>query len=464
MTQHHPEVQVVILAAGEGTRMRSNKPKVLHPVLGRPMLEYVLHSVENLKPMNIAVVIGHGAARVREQIGQPRGLEWVVQAEQLGTAHAVLQCEREGKAAQDVLIVCGDTPLLKSETLASLVASHQATGSAVSLLSAELDDPHGYGRILRGDDGFCLGIVEERDASAEQRTIQEINSGIYCVKRDVLFDLLHRIENDNAQGEYYLPDILPLALKEGLKVQVLPIDDASEISGINDRAQLAAAEAVMQRHIICDWQMKGVSIEHPETVRIEATVRIGVDTVIQAGCYLIGSTKIGDECRVGPYAVLVDAWLDDRVDVFAFTHIHGANVGSNTDVGPFARLRPGAELDEEARIGNFVEVKNSVIGQGSKVNHLTYIGDTVMGENCNIGAGTITCNYDGANKHKTTIGDNVFVGSHTKLIAPVEVNDNATIGAGGIISKDVKAGGLTLSARPEQRHVSNWQRPSKKSD
>ena len=464
MTQHHPELQVVILAAGEGTRMRSSKPKVLHPVLGRPMLEYVLHAVEDLKPMNIAVVVGHGAARVCEQIGQPRGLEWVEQAEQLGTAHAVLQCERVGKAAQDVLIVCGDTPLLKSETLTNLIASHQSTGSAVSLLSAELDDPHGYGRVLRGDDGSCLGIVEEKDASAEQRTICEINSGIYCVRRDVLFDMLHRIENDNAQGEYYLPDIVPLSLKEGLKVQVTKVDDVSEISGINDRAQLAAAEAVMQSQIIRDWQMKGVTIEHPETVRIEATVRIGMDTVIQAGCYLIGSTKIGDECRVGPYAVLVDAWLDDRVDVFAFTHIHGANVGSDTDVGPFARLRPGAELDEEARIGNFVEVKNSVIGRGSKVNHLTYIGDTIMGEKCNIGAGTITCNYDGANKHQTKIGDRVFVGSDTKLIAPVEVNDDATIGAGAIISKDVKAGGLTLSARPEQRHVSNWQRPSKKSD
>jgi len=464
MTQHHPELQVVILAAGEGTRMRSSRPKVLHPVLGRPMLEYVLHAVENLKPMNIAVVIGHGAARVREQIGKPRGLKWVEQAEQLGTAHAVLQCEKVGKTAQDVLIVCGDTPRLKSETLASLIEAHQSSGSAVSLLSAKLDDPHGYGRVLRGDDGSCLGIVEEKDASAEQRGIREINSGIYCVKREVLFDLLHQIENDNAQGEYYLPDMLPLALKEGLKVQVLPVDDVSEISGINDRAQLAEVEAVMQSQIIRDWQMKGVTIEHPETVRIEATVRIGMDTVIQAGCYLIGSTKIGDECRVGPYAVLVDAWLDDQVDVFAFTHIHGANVGSNTDVGPFARLRPGAEIDEEARIGNFVEVKKSVIGRGSKVNHLTYIGDTVMGENCNIGAGTITCNYDGANKHQTRIGDNVFVGSDTKLIAPVEVNDNATIGAGGIISKDVKAGGLTLSARPEQRHVSNWQRPSKKSD
>ncbi len=464
MTQHHPEVQVVILAAGEGTRMRSNKPKVLHPVLGRPMLEYVLHGVENLKPMSIAVVIGHGAGHVREKIGQPRGLEWVVQEEQLGTAHAVLQCEKVGKAARDVLIVCGDTPLLKSETLTNLIASQQATGSAISLLSAELDDPHGYGRILRGDDGCCLGIVEEKDASTEQRRIREINSGIYCVRRDVLFDMLHRIENNNAQGEYYLPDIIPLALQEGLEVQVTQVDDASEISGINDRAQLAAVEAVMQRQIIYDWQMKGVTIEHPETVRIEATVRIGMDTVIQAGCYLIASTHIGDECRVGPYAVLVDAWLDDRVDVFAFTHIHGANVGSNTNVGPFARLRPGAELDEEARIGNFVEVKNSVIGRGSKVNHLTYIGDTVMGEKCNIGAGTITCNYDGANKHQTRIGDKVFIGSDTKLIAPVEVGDDATIGAGSIISKDVKAGGLTLSARPEQRHVPTWQRPSKKPD
>jgi bifunctional UDP-N-acetylglucosamine pyrophosphorylase/glucosamine-1-phosphate N-acetyltransferase len=239
--------------------------------------------------------------------------------------------------------------------------------------------------------------------------------------------------------------------------------DASEMRGVNNRVQLGEVEDLMQQRIIRDWQLAGVTIEKPESVRIEAAVQIGVDTVIQAGCYLIGSTRIGDECRVGPNAVLVDAWLDDRVDVFAFSHIHSASVGSEAKIGPFARLRPGTELDEEARIGNFVEIKKSVIGRGSKVNHLSYIGDTVMGSGCNIGAGTITCNYDGANKHQTTIGDSVFVGSDTKLVAPVEIESNATIGAGSIITKPVAAGGLTLSARPDQRHVPNWQRPRKKS-
>ncbi len=462
MIQRHPDLQVVILAAGEGTRMRSRAPKVLHPVLGRTMLEHVLSAVEGLKPKGMAVVVGHGAAQVRAHIGQPRGLDWVTQERQLGTAHAVLQCEQVCEGADDVLILCADTPLLGTETLHALVLRHREAKAVLSLLSARLDDPHGYGRVLRAEDGACLGIVEEKDASDAQRQIREVNSGIYCVCRKLLFQLLHRVENENAQGEYYLPDIVSLALADGHAVEVVRADDAGEIIGVNDRVQLAAVEAAMQRRIIRDWQLNGVTIEHPDTVRIEATVRIGMDTVIQAGCYLIGSTDIGNECRIGPYAVLVDSWLDDGVDVFAFSHIHGANVGSNTRVGPFARLRPGAELDEQARIGNFVEIKKSVIGRGSKVNHLTYIGDTLMGEDCNIGAGTITCNYDGANKHRTMIGDRVFVGSDTKLVAPVRIEDDATIGAGSIITRDVPAGGLTLSARPEQRHRPNWKRPSKK--
>jgi len=462
MIHRHSDLQVVVLAAGEGTRMRSSMPKVLHPVLGRSMLEHVLSSIEGLKPKGMAVVVGHGAEKVCEHIGQPRGLDWVAQTEQLGTAHAVLQCEQVCRDAEDVLIVCADTPLLRTETLDALISHYAETQAAVTFLSARLDDPQGYGRVLRGEHGVCLGIVEEKDASDEQRRICEINSGIYCIRRDVLFQLLHKVEKANAQGEYYLPDIVPLALAAGHSVEVMRIEDADEISGVNDRAQLAMVEACMQRRVIRDWQLNGVTIEHPDTVRIEATVRIGVDTVIQAGCYLIGSTDIGNECRIGPYAVLVDSWLDDGVDVFAFSHMQGANVGSNTRIGPFARLRPGAELDEQARIGNFVEIKKAVIGRGSKVNHLTYIGDTVMGEECNIGAGTVTCNYDGANKHQTTIGNRVFVGSDTKLVAPVNVEDDATIGAGSIITRDVRAGGLTLSARPEQRHRANWQRPSKK--
>jgi len=459
---HYPDLQVCVLAAGKGKRMRSAKPKVLHPVLGRAMIDYLLHTVEILRPKAIAVVTGHASEQVQAHVGQPKNLEWVIQDKQLGTGHAVQQCETCIRDVRDVLIVCGDTPLLRAETLAELVDEHRKRDAAVTVLTSEPADPTGYGRIVRDGHGKVAAIIEEKDADDRQRSIREVSSGIYCVRHEVLFDLLHKIGNRNAQGEYYLPDIVPLALAAGNSVETVTMADAHEMLGVNNRVQLAEVEALMQQRIIHDWQMNGVTIEKPESVRIEAGVSIGVDTVIQAGCYLIGSTRIGDACRVGPNAVLVDAWLDDEVNVFAFSHIHSARVAAGAKIGPFARLRPGAELDEEVHIGNFVEVKNSVVGRGSKINHLSYVGDSDVGSDCNIGAGTITCNYDGANKHRTVIGDDVFVGSDTKLIAPVEVGSNATIGAGSIITRQVKEGGLTLSARPEQRHVADWQRPKKK--
>ncbi|MDX8389963.1 MAG: bifunctional UDP-N-acetylglucosamine diphosphorylase/glucosamine-1-phosphate N-acetyltransferase GlmU [Mariprofundaceae bacterium] len=461
---HYPDLQICLLAAGRGKRMHSNKPKVLHKVLGRAMIDYLLHTVEELCPKGIAVVTGHASELVQEHVGQPQNLEWVIQDKQLGTGHAVKQCEAVITDVADVLIVCGDTPLLRSETLMKLVDKHRESDAAVTVLTAELEQPFGYGRIERDKSNGMLAIIEERDADEHQRAIREVSSGIYCVRWENLFELLHQVENRNAQEEYYLPDIVPLAIDAGLSVETLQLNDADEMLGVNNRVQLADIEDRMQRRIVRDWQLKGVTIEKPETVRIEAGVRIGTDCVIQAGCYLIGSTQIGDECRVGPYAVLVNAWLDDNVEIFAFSHIHSANVGADSRVGPYARLRPGAELDENVRIGNFVEVKKSVIGQGSKVNHLSYIGDTVMGSDCNVGAGTITCNYDGANKHQTQIGDDVFVGSDTKLIAPVSVAAGATIGAGSIITKSVDDGGLTLSERPDQRHLPNWRRPSKQHD
>ncbi len=458
---HYPDLQVCVLAAGQGKRMRSSRPKVLHPVLGRAMIDYLLHTVEGLRPKAIALVTGHESAQVQEHVGQPQNLEWVIQDRQLGTGHAVQQCETVIRDVRDVLIVCGDTPLLRTETLALLIDRHRKLDTAVTVLTAEPENSHGYGRIVRDGEGKVTAIIEEKDADDAQKEIREVSSGIYCVKHDVLFDLLHKIGNRNAQGEYYLPDIVPLALAAGKSVETVVMDDPDEMLGVNNRVQLSEVESLMQKRIIHDWQMNGVTIEKPESVRIEAGVSIGVDSVIQAGCYLIGSTHIGDDCRVGPNAVLVDAWLDDRVNVFAFSHIHSASVASNAKIGPFARLRPGARLDEEVHIGNFVEIKNAVVGHGSKVNHLSYIGDSEVGSDCNIGAGTITCNYDGANKHKTIIGDDVFVGSDTKLIAPVEVGSDATIGAGSIITKRVSEGGLTLSARPEQRHIRDWQRPKK---
>jgi len=462
MTQfHYPDLQVCVLAAGKGKRMHSNLPKVLHKVLGRSMIDYILHTVEELRPKGIALVTGHASEAVRAHVGQPANLEWVIQDKQLGTGHAVKQCEEVIRNVRDVLIVCGDTPLLSVDTLSALVDGHRASDSDVTVLTAKPKNPFGYGRIVRDEEGHVSSIVEQKDASDEQCEIAEVSSGIYCVRFEVLFDLLEAIGNTNAQSEYYLPDIVPLALKAGQSVEAVAMADANEMFGVNDRIHLSQVEELMQKRIIEDWQRRGVTIEKPETVRIEAGVSIGLDTTIQAGCYLIGSTRIGDECRVGPNAVLVDASLDDRVNVFAFSHIHGANVGSDTVIGPYARLRPGAELDENVHIGNFVEIKKSVVGQGSKVNHLSYIGDSNIGSSCNIGAGTITCNYDGANKFETNIGDNVFVGSDTQLVAPVSVGDNATIGAGSTITRDVVEGGLTLSERPVTKHFSDWKRPKK---
>ncbi len=460
----YPDLQVCVLAAGRGKRMHSTQAKVLHKVLGRAMIDYLLHTVEELRPKGIAVVTGHASEQVRAHVGQPANLAWVIQDKQLGTGHAVKQCEEVIRDVRDVLIVCGDTPLLRSQTLSELVDTHRNNDAAVTVLTAEVDNPFGYGRIKRDSDGHVTGIVEEKDASDEERRIGEVSSGIYCVRHDVLFDLLHKLGNSNAQGEYYLPDIVPLALTNNHRVDAMPMRDVVEMIGVNNRVQLSEVEDLMQRRIIHDWQMQGVTVEKPDTVRIEATVNLGVDVVIQAGCYLIGSTRIGDGCRVGPNAVLVDAWLDDDVEVFAFSHIHSANVGAGAQIGPYGRLRPGAVLGEDVHVGNFVEIKNSVVDRGSKINHLSYIGDTDMGSGCNIGAGSITCNYDGANKHRTHIGDDVFVGSDTKLIAPVEVNSGATIGAGSIITKNVESGGLTLSERPDQRHVGNWRRPTKKKD
>ncbi len=458
---HHPDLQVCVLAAGMGKRMRSNLPKVLHKVLGWAMIDHILQTVELLRPKGIAVVTGHASEMVREHVGQPVNLEWVIQDKQLGTGHAVKQCEQVIRDVRDVLIVCGDTPLLQVETLAQLVSEHRRSDSDVTVLTANPHNPFGYGRIVRDAQGHVSSIVEEKDATDAQRRISEVSSGIYCVRYEVLFELLHAIGNRNTQGEYYLPDIVPLALNAGQSVEAVMMGDADEMLGVNDRVHLAHVEDLMQKRIIEDWQRRGVTVEKPDTVRIEASVKIGIDTVIQAGCYLIGSTQIGDECRIGPNAVLVDAWLDDRVNVYAFSHIHGASVGSDTLVGPYARLRPEARIDEHVHIGNFVEVKKSVVGEGSKVNHLTYIGDTNIGSNCNIGAGTITCNYDGANKFLTEIGDNVFIGSDTQLVAPVRVGDDATIGAGSTITRDVQAGGLTMSVRNAQKHVSNWKRPEK---
>ncbi|MDX8377600.1 MAG: bifunctional UDP-N-acetylglucosamine diphosphorylase/glucosamine-1-phosphate N-acetyltransferase GlmU [Mariprofundales bacterium] len=463
----HANLHVIVLAAGKGTRMKSATPKVLHPILGRSLLGHVLDVVSHLKPHSISVVVGHESEQIQKTLGNPRGLQWIEQKERLGTAHAVLQCKEacSTTVCDNVLLVCGDTPLLRGKTLNNLLVMHQQKDADISVLSATQANPFGYGRIVREPSANELKyIIEEKDANAKQRLITEVSSGIYCVKRSVLFPLLERVDNNNAQQEYYLPDIIPLAVSDGLRVQAVIMTDAKEMLGVNNRTQLVNTEDIMRMRIIKDWQYSGVTIQQPATVRIEFGVHIGNDSVIAPGCILLGNTRIGYGCNIGPYSVIQDCYLDDGVQVRAFSHLEKANVGANCVLGPYARLRPDAKLDENVHIGNFVEIKKSVIGQGSKVNHLSYIGDTNMGRNCNIGAGSITCNYDGANKHKTTIGDGVFLGSDTKLIAPVSIGNNSTIGAGSIITKSVAENGLTLSARPEQRHIAQWKRPEKEHD
>lgn len=458
---HYSNLQVVVLAAGQGKRMRSATPKVLHDVLGKSMLGHVLATVEALSPQGIALVTGHGGEQVYATVEKSYHVSLANQAEQLGTGHAVQQAESACKNAENVLIVCADTPLLQTETLVGLLEVHSQSGSDISFLSAEIACPKGYGRVVRNNNGNVASIVEERDASDAERLLNEVSSGIFCVKQDFLFQLLKQVDNNNNQREYYLPSIVPLALQQNAKVEAVLMEDANEMLGVNDRMQLRHVTEILQQRVVEFWEQEGVSVEQPSTVRIDASVKIGMDTIIRAGSQLLGNTQIGDGCEVGPYAVIKQSWVDDHVKIHAFSHLEQAHVGARADIGPYARLRPHAELDEGVKIGNFVEIKKSIIGQNSKVNHLSYIGDTTMGQDCNVGAGTITCNYDGANKHKTVIGDRAFIGSDTKLIAPVTVGDGATIGAGSVITKVVQKNGLTLSARPEQRYVKDWKRPEK---
>ena len=458
---HYSNLQVIVLAAGQGKRMRSGTPKVLHDVLGRSMLSHILENVEALCPQGIALVTGHGGEQVYATVEKSYHVSLINQAEQLGTGHAVQQAESACENAEHVLIVCADTPLLQTATLAGLLEKHIKSESDISFLSAEVANPAGYGRVCRNQQGGVESIIEERDASDAERLLNEVSAGIFCVKQKLLFQLLKQVDNNNNQSEYYLPSIVPLALQKSAKVEAVLMSDANEMLGVNDRAQLRYVTELMQQRVIESWEKEGVSIEQPSTVRIDISVKIGTDTMIRAGSQLLGNTQIGDGCEVGPYAVIQQSWVDDYVKIRAFSHLEQAHVGAYADIGPYARLRPQAELDEGVKVGNFVEIKKSILGKNSKVNHLSYIGDTTMGQNCNVGAGTITCNYDGANKHKTLIGDGVFIGSDTKLIAPVAVGDSATIGAGSVITKMVQKNGLTLSARPEQRYVKDWKRPEK---
>ena len=452
------KLEIIILAAGQGTRMRSTQPKVLHPIAGRPMLTHVIDTAHALQANRIHVVIGHGAEQVRETIDVAHGMEWPVQEQQLGTGHAVAQAMPKVDPDAMVLVLYGDVPLIRRETLQDLL--NRADGQ-VGLLTVMFDNPKGYGRILRNSQNGVTAIVEERDASEAQRAICEVNSGILCAPAARLNEWLARLDNGNAQGEYYLTDIIAMAVADGVKVTGVCAQDPIEVSGINDRLQLATMERNYQQRQAEGLMREGLSLIDPARFDLRGELQHGSDVVVDANVIIEGKVVLGERVYIGPNCYLRDVEIGDDSVIAAMSHLDGACIGQRCQIGPFARIRPGTELAAEARVGNFVEVKKSRIGTGSKINHLSYIGDTEMGAGVNIGAGTITCNYDGANKHKTVIGDNAFIGSDTQLVAPVSVGAGATIGAGSTITSDAPAEALTLS-RTKQRSLANWKRPEKK--
>ena len=447
----------IILAAGQGTRMRSNLPKVLHPVAGKPMLQHVIDTCKKLTNDRLAVVYGHGGEQVKQVI-QEEGIVWVLQAEQLGTGHAVAQAIDLAPDEAIVLVAYADTPLIRAETLERLILSLDQ--AALSVLTCKPANPTGYGRIVRDEQGAVKCIVEEKDADASHKAIQEINTGFMAAKALNFKRWLKQLTPNNVQGEYYLTDCIGLAVQEQLTVTAVLCADPLEAEGLNNRVQLARLERVAQQRQVEALMLAGVTVADPARLDIRGQVKAGKDCLIDINVLLLGSVELGDEVIIEPNCVIQDAIIGNRTHIKANSCIEGAVIGQDCDIGPFARLRPGTVLAEQAKIGNFVETKKAKIGKDSKVSHLSYIGDTEMGESVNIGAGTITCNYDGVNKFKTTIGDRVFVGSCSQLVAPVTIEDDATIGAGSTITKTAPAGQLTL-ARAKQMSVKGWQRPVK---
>lgn len=449
-------LDIVILAAGQGTRMRSALPKVLHPVAGQSMLGHVIATARQLSPDRIHVVIGHGADEVRQRLAAD-DLNFVVQAEQLGTGHAVAQA-LPALSAERVLILYGDVPLIEVATLERLL--HEVGAQQIALLTVNLDDPTGYGRIVRDDQGVVQAIVEHKDASAEQKLITEGNTGILAVPGERLGDWLGRLSNSNAQGEYYLTDVIAMAVADGLVVATEQPLDAMEVQGANDRRQLAELERHYQLRAAHRLMAQGVTLRDPARFDLRGEVTVGRDVLIDINVILEGKVVIEDGVEIGPNCVIRDSTLRRGAVIKANSHLEGAELGEGADCGPFARLRPGAVLGAKAHVGNFVEVKNSQLGEGAKAGHLAYLGDADIGSRTNIGAGTITCNYDGANKFRTVLGEDVFIGSNSSLVAPVSLGDGATTGAGSVITADVPAGTLALG-RARQTLIEGWQRPQK---
>ena len=451
-------LHVVILAAGQGRRMRSSLPKVLHLLAGRPLLSYVVEAANALGAARVHVVHGHGGGIVREAM-VAADVDWVEQRDQLGTGHAVVLAMAGIPDDATVLVLYGDVPLVNRTTLHDTATL--ASDSGIALVTAVVADPSGYGRIVRGPDGQVRGIVEEGDADDEQRGIAEINTGILAAHAGRLRGWLRRGSGrDNAQGEHYLTDVIACAVEDGLSVRTVPPEAIEEVLGVNDRAQLAALERFQQRRLAEGLMRDGASLADPARVDIRGRVRTGSDVFVDVNVVFEGEVVLGDRVNIGPGCVIKDTVIEHDTEVRAHCVIEGAQIGVACRIGPFARLRPAARLSRKARIGNFVEVKNATVGEGSKASHLTYIGDSRIGRDVNVGAGVVTCNYDGARKHETVIGDNAFIGSGVMLVAPVTVHAGATIGAGSTIGKDAPADALTVSRAP-QRTIEGWKRPRK---
>ena len=447
------EMVAVILAAGKGTRMKSSLPKVLHGVGGKPMLRHVMDAAQGAGAARSIVVVGFGGEQVAAAMGD--GAEYVTQAEQLGTGHAVLQTKEILRGFEGtVLLLCGDTPLLTVATLQSLCEAHQSSGAAATVLTAILANPAGYGRILRDADGGVTGIVEQKDATPEQMEIGEINTGNYCFEAAALFGALDGLTCNNAQKEYYLTDVLAILARAGQKVGAVQVGDFEETLGINSRVQLAEAEAVLRRRKLVELMESGVTVMDPASTFIDTGVSIGRDTIIYPFTWIEGDTVIGEDCRIGPNTRIQDSVLENAVTLH-FSYAHECKIHEGATVGPYVHLRPAAELLPGAKVGNFVEIKNSQIGRGSKVPHLSYIGDTDMGSGVNIGCGTITVNYDGKKKHRTTIGNDAFIGCNSNLVAPVTVGEGAYIAAGSTITKEVPSRSLGVG-RARQMNIAGW--------
>lgn len=450
-------LHVVILAAGEGKRMKSSLPKVLQKVAGRPMLAHVIATARALAPAGIHVVHGHGGDQVLASFAGEDGLQWAEQARQLGTGHAVQQAMPEVPDGARVLVMYGDAPLFTIETLQRLLAAD----GRLALLAAELDNPTGYGRVVRDAQGRVAAVVEEKDASDEQRTIRLVNTGVIAADATALKGWLSRLSNDNAQGEYYLTDVAGMAAADFTAAELVVVDDPRETEGANDPWQLAQLERAFQLRAVRALCLQGARVADPARVDIRGEVVVGRDVEIDVDVVFEGRVELGDGVRVGPFTRLKDVVLGPGTEVRAHCDLEGARAEGVVTIGPFARLRPGTVLADGVHVGNFVETKNATLGPGSKANHLSYLGDAVVGEKVNIGAGTITCNYDGANKATTTIGDGAFIGSNSALVAPVTIGRDATIGAGSVIGIDAAAGKLTV-ARARQVTIEGWERPVKK--